>query len=254
MDFARKLRAGTAGHSRAVISASVAVLVTVLSLYNVSVLPPRLRPRILQIAAASTTVLVDLKRTDILNLTPNADQLSALATQADLLGELMVTDPVLENVSRLTGIAVSRIQTDAPVTSDVPREIIEPDSGANAMDLIASPDQFKLQVQVDPTTPVIHIYAQAPSAGAAIQLANGSVQGLREYLQSLSDLRGVATPDQIRLVQLGPAAGGVVNGRAPDEIGLLAFITAFAISMIAITLIRRVKRGWQLAGARAEAT
>jgi len=230
----------------------VGLLVTVLTVYQVTLDPPGLHPRVLTIAAASTTLLVDLHQSDITDLTPSADQLGGLATQADLLGEVMVTDPVLDDIGRLIDIPASKIQADAPVTSNVPRDIIEPDSGANAMQLIASPDQYKLQVQVDPTTPVIHIYTQAPSVAAALQLASASVQGLRDYLSQLSAARGVAPTNEIRLVELGAPTGGVVNSHAEIEIGLLAFITGFAAALFAISVFPRVRRGWRLATLEAQ--
>ena len=108
--------------------------------------------------------------------------MEALSVQTNLVGEVMVTDPVLDEIGRIAGINPLDIQATAPVTSDVPRTEIEPDSGANATSLIQAPDNYKLQVQVDPTMPIMHVYTQAPTADAAVRLANASVQGLRTYL------------------------------------------------------------------------
>ena len=236
------------------ISTGVAVLVTVLALYRPSLAPPSLHPRVLQIAAAETTVLVDLQHTDITDLAPSTDELAGLATQADLVGDVMVTDPVLQDIGRIIGVPASEIEADSPVTSDVPRTVIEPDSGANAMALIASPDHYKLEIQVDPTVPVIHIYTQAPSAAAALKFAQATVQGTRQYLAQVGGASGVSAANAIRLLQLGNPSGGVVNGDARVEIGMLAFIVAFALMMIALVFGRRVRQGWLLGGRQAEAT
>jgi hypothetical protein len=253
MNFAPKLRQRLFRYSRVRVSAFVGLLAVVLSLYRVSLVPPSLHARALEVAVASTSVLVDVKRSESINLAPNSDALTALSTQADLVGEMMVTDPVLTIIGRMVGIGPSQIQATEPVTSNVPRTEIEPNSGANAVALIAAPDRYKLQVQVDPAVPVLHIYAQAPSAPAAERLATASVQGLRAYLAQLSTSQTVSVDHQLRIIQLGAAHGGVVNSSASKEIALLAFLGAFAASMCAIVVGRRIRAGWQIAGMRTQA-
>ena len=252
MDLVSKLRARIRRRWRLVASVIVGLAAVVLSLYRVSLMPPSLHARGLTVAAASTTVLVDLKHSQSVDLAPSSNQLEALSTQADLVGQVLVTDPVLTDIGRLAGIDPSQIQATAPVTSNVPRTEIEPNSGANAAALIAAPDHFQLQVQVDPSVPILHIYAQAPSAPAAERLASASVQGLRDYLAQLSTSQTVSVRDQIKLIQLGTVYGGVVNSSASKEIALLAFLTGFATSMCGIAVVSRIRSGWRLAGMRAQ--
>jgi hypothetical protein len=232
---------------------AVGVIAAVISLYKITLLPPSLHKRELQIGAASTTLLIDLKGTEITDLAPTLDQLTGLASQAGLLGDVMVTDPVLSEIGRIAHIDPSQIQATAPVTSNVPRTLIEPDSGANATDLIASPRHYKLQIQADPTLPILHVYTQAPSAGAAIRLANASVQGLQAYLSHLNTTQAVTAKNQVRVVELGTPHGGIANGGASMEIALLAFITGLAVTLAGIAAFVRVRHGWQLAGMRAQA-
>jgi len=253
MPFAAKLRARAVRRSRPLAAVLVGILVAVLTLYRVSLLPPSLHARALNVAAAATTIMVDTKQSATVDLGTRTDALEALATQTDLVGEVMVTDPVLAEIGRLANIDPLQIQATAPVTSNVPRTEIEPGSGANATALIAAPDQYKLQVQVDPTMPIIHVYAQAPSASAAVRLANASVQGLRIYLGQLSTSQTVSLDDQIELTQLGTVHGGVVNASASKEIGLLAFFTGFAGTLFALALVRRFRTGWGTAGLSAQA-
>ena len=247
MHLAAKLRQRLFRRSRVRISVAVGVLAVVLSLYRVSLMPPSLHARALEVAAASTSALVDVQHSESVSLAPNSDALSALSTQADLVGEVMVTDPVLTIIGRVAGIDPTQIQATAPVTSDVPRTEIEPGSGANAAALIAAPDRYKLQVQVDPAVPVLHVYAQAPSAPAAERLADASVQALRTYLgQRFSTSQLVSVDHQLRVVQLGTVHGGVINGSASKEIALLAFLAGFAASMCAIKRAGgRIRSGWR---------
>lgn len=234
-------------------SVVVAVVAAVFSVYKVGLVPPRLQPRALEIGAASTTVLVDEPRSEIVNLSATANDLASLQARADLLGNLMATDPVKTYIARLAGIAPEQIQADAPITANVPQTLIEPGSGASATDIIASADHYKLQIQADPVIPILHIYTQAPTAAGAIRLASASVEGLQQYLAQLSSTQRVDPRTQVRLVQLGTPHGGIVNSGATIEIGLLTFITAFAIACCVMVAASHVRMGWRLAGHSAAA-
>jgi hypothetical protein len=247
------MRRGTRRRVVLLVSTFVGLLTAILALYHVTLKPPFLHSRELQIGAAQTVVMINAKGTDITALAPGVDALDGLTSQANLVAEVMTTDPVLQRIGHLIGVPASQIEADAPVTAAVPRTIIEPDSGANAMALISAPDHYKLQIQVDPVSPIMHIYTQAPSAAAALSFATATVRALREYLNQLSGSRGVASPNRILIDQLGPPWGGVANSNAVKELGLLAFITGFAISLILITVGSRIRQGWRLASGGAEA-
>ncbi len=229
-------------------SVLVAVLAATLSVYKIGVLPPRLQPRALEIGSASTTVVVDAPRSAITDLAANTETFGSLQARATLLGNLMTTDPVKAKIARLVGIAPGQIDADAPITANVPQTLIEPGSGAAASDILATADHYKLQIQADPTVPILHIYTQAPSAATAIRLAAASVDGLREYLAQLGTSQKRGQNGQVRLEQLGVPHGGVVNGGAAIQIALLTFVTAFAIAFCLLIAASRVRMGWKSAG------
>lgn len=233
---------------RAAICLLVALSATCLSVYKVSLLPPRLQPRALEIGAASTTVLIDAPHSAVTNLATNSDAFGSLQARAALLGNLMTTDPVKAYIGRLTGLAPSRIDASAPITANIPQTMIEPGSGAAATDILANADHYKLQMQVDPTVPILHIYTQAPSAAAAIALAGASVTGLQQYLRHLYVSQNVDPATQVRIEQLGVAHGGIVNGGAKVQIALLTFVTAFALAYCVTLAATRVRTGWRGAG------
>jgi hypothetical protein len=252
MTLVAKLRGRQQRRSRLVAAVAVGMLLAILTLYKVTLLPPNLHARALNVAAASTTLMVDTKHAASTDLGIRTDAMEGLSVQANLVGEVMVTDPVLDEIGRIAGINPLDIQATAPVTSDVPRTEIEPDSGANATALIQAPDRYKLQVQVDPTMPILHIYTQAPTADEAERLASASVTGLRAYLGKLSTSQTVSLSDEIQLIQLGAVHGGVVNHSAAKELALLAFITGFAATLFGFRLAARFRSGWHLAGLSAQ--
>lgn len=226
----------------------VAVIASALSIYKVSLDPPRLQRRALEIGAASTTVLVDSPHSAVTNLSANADDFGSLQARTALLGNLMATDPVKSDIARLAGISPTQLEADAPITANVPQTLIEPGSGAAATDILATADHYKLQVQADPEVPILHIYTQAPSAGAAIRLAGASVQALTGYLSQLSISQKVNPETQVRIVQLGVPHGGVVNSHVGVEIALLTFVAAFATAYCIALAASRLRMGWRSAG------
>ena len=66
------------------------------------------------------------------------------------------------------------------ITAAVERTMREPDSSLRATQIMMAERPYRLEVQADPDKPIVHIYAQAPSAAAALDLANASVEALRE--------------------------------------------------------------------------
>jgi hypothetical protein len=248
MTVVTKLRARLQRRQRILAAVGVGVVLAILTVYKVTLFPPSLHARALNVAAASTTLMVDTKHPTSTDLGLRNNAMEALSVQTNLIGEVMVTDPVLDEIGRIAGINPLDIQATAPVTSDVPRTQIEPDSGANATALIQAPDNYKLQVQVDPLMPIMHVYTQAPTAAEAIRLANASVTGLRTYLSNLSTSESVSLNDSIQVMQLGAVRGGVVNHSAAKELVLLAFITGFAATLFGFRLAARFRTGWHLAG------
>jgi hypothetical protein len=227
----------------------VAVVASFVSLYKVGLMPPKVQPRELQIAAASTTVLIDGRHTLVLNLAANSYDFGSAQSRSVLLVNLMVTDPVKRIIARLARVPFAQLEANAPITSNVPQTFIEPGSGAAATDILASPDHYKLQLQVDPQVPIVHIYAQAPSVDSATRLANAAVEGLREYLGTLDVTQNIDPEHQLKLYQFGVSAG-VVNGGAGIQIALLTFITVFASACAVAVAASRVRLGWLLAGNR----
>ena len=66
----------------------------------------------------------------------------------------------------------------------------------------------------------------------------------------MSDDQAVDASDQIRLHQLGPARGAVVNGGARVVIAGLTFLVVFAVAGCAWLLVVRTRRGWAAATPR----
>jgi hypothetical protein len=238
-----RLRLGVA------ISFALALFIAVSSIDHVSLLPPKVSSRQLEIAAASTRVLIDSPRSEIIDLRTDTYAFTSLTTRAALLGNVMASAPVREYIARRAKIDPARIQASAPITADVPRNLNEPGSERRASDILRSTDQYRLDIQSNPTVPILNISAQAPNKDAAERLANGAVDGLRDYLAALAVRQGTDPKKQVRLEQLGRARGGVINHGIGLQIALLSFIFVFTLSCCALLFLSRVRRGWSAAAA-----
>lgn len=245
MQLGRKLR--EIWRLRAGFAASVALglLAALWSVEKISVLPPRLESRSLDISAASTRALVDAPRSTVLDLGATTTDIRSFTNRALLISNVMASAPVREYIARRAGVRAEQLQIASPVTPDWPRPLDRPGERKSTGDILKEPDEYRLSLQSNPTVPVIDVYAEAPSDEAAARLANGAVSGTRDYLRVLGAAQGIRSDQQVRLQQLGAAKGGPVNAGADFKIALLSFVIVFALSCAAALFLSRTRRGWR---------
>jgi hypothetical protein len=225
------------------ISLAVATVACLFTLYRPSLTPPGLHARGLQIGVASTQLLVAQKD---LAVGGSADYVP-LVNRAILVGNVMVSGPLLADDARALHVSPSGIQGTAPMTANVPRTLIEPGSGGSAADIIASPDRYRLEIQADPSVPILHLYAQGPSKAKALRLATIAVQSVMTYLAGLQASGKVPLARQVQVQQLGPVVGGVANPGASAQIAILVFVGVFGVALWLTTITVRIGRGWTAA-------
>lgn len=221
---------------------------TVAALYHISLMPPGVHKRGLAIGAASTEILVASPN---LAVGGGTYQYNSAVNQGTLLGNVMVSEPVLSQIANALGIPIARIQATAPMTANVPRSLVQPGSGATATAILKSPEQYKLEIQADPSVPILHVYTQAPTAALAIKMATVAVHGVQNYVRQLEDKQNVSPENLVHTQQLGPVRGGVANPGASKQIAVLAFFGCFGIALWLLTMFQRVRRGWLQARAAA---
>src|ERR1700744_5978177 len=91
-----------------ILSLLVGVFAAVISNYSIG--PSGLHSRTLEIAAASTEVMIDTPHSTITNLQATDANLAALTPRADLLGSIMDTAPVLAYMGRALHIDPARLE------------------------------------------------------------------------------------------------------------------------------------------------
>jgi uncharacterized protein involved in exopolysaccharide biosynthesis len=250
MELGRHIRELFRLHRSMVVCLVLAVLVTVNVVYQVrGVLPPTLEPRSVEMATATTELLVDTPHSAVLDLRQGSSELEQMTSRAVLIGNVLASPPVLEYVARRAGVPAQTIRAQPPLTPDFPRPLGGLGEDPHTSDLLKSTDQYRLNIQSNPTVPILQIHAQAPSARTAETLANAAVDGLSDYLQDTAREQGTPQGELVRLEQLGRTKGAVINGGVRIQLAAITFIVVFGLSAITAMWIARVRQGWKAARA-----
>jgi len=215
------------------------------SVQSISLIPMRLTPRSLEMATASTHVVVDTPTSAVLDLRQNTYSFEGLRNRAVLLGNVIAGTTVRGAIARRAHVSADALRIQAPLTLE--QAAPPPDSG-NARrtgDIVRLNDQYRLNIQANLSVPMLDIYSQAPTAGSAAVLANAAVDELRAYLTRLAAAQHTPPQDQIRLLQLGRAQGTVINKGVQWEVFVLAFVLTFAVSCATVLFIASVRAGWR---------
>ena len=238
-----RLRAGM------ILSLALALLAAVWSVQKVSLVPPSLTPRSLEMATASTHVVVDTPTSALVDLRQDTYSLDGLTNRAVLLGNVISSTTVRQGIADRAGIPVERLVVQAPLT---PKQSAPPADSENRRatgDILKSTDHYRLKIQSNPSVPVLDIYAQSPTVESATILVNAAVEELQAYLVELAAAEQTPAHKQITLIQLGKGRGTIINEGVDYQIAILAFVVAFGVASATVIFVSRVRAGWRLAAA-----
>jgi hypothetical protein len=227
--------------------ALVALVAALINAEGMSLMPLRLHAQSSELAGASTQASVDLPHASVLAVGVQQAPLQSLTARTLLLGELMSTPPVLADIAHEAGVAPSQLSGSTSYTQNIPEQILTPDLEERANQIIASRVPYQLNIQPDPNIPRLEIYAQAPTIPGAERLADAAAAGLRDFLRADAISHHADPASQVRVEQLGPARGGLLNGHAKVEIAGLTFVVVFALCAALLLLLARLRLGWTLA-------
>jgi hypothetical protein len=228
------------------ISLALALFAAAWSTHKISVFPPKLAPRSLEMATAVAHVLVDTPDSMMIDLRQDTYDIASLTNRAVLLGNVIASTSVETKIAQRADVPLQLLRIQAPLT---PQQSSPPENSQNARhvdDIVKSTDQYRLEIDANPTVPMLDIYAQTPTASSAAALANSAVDELRLYLAHLATTQATPSKDQIRLVQLGRATGTVINQAVQIQVALLAFVLTFLASCASMIFLHRVRAGWRL--------
>jgi hypothetical protein len=221
------------------------------SVTAISLSPPGIQPRQLEIGVAATHVMLDAPDSIIVDPAAVYTDLPTFVKRASLYGSLIGSRPLRDRIGERIGVPADRIAALSQLRTDVDRAMREPASEQRAHQIASSSKPYRLELQPDTNHPILHVYAQAPTSAQAIALADAAVAALRDHLREAADASRAASGEQVRLVQLDRARGAVMNGSAKPLIFAFTFLVASAIALALLLGGAAVRRQFAAAG-RAE--
>ena len=239
----RRLWGLRAGVIVSLLAASIAAL---WSVQKITLFPPGLTARQLEMATASTHVVVDTPTSALVDLRQDTYSLDGLRNRSVLLGNVIASTRVRQNIARRLGLPAESLRIQPPLTREQPAPAVDSENARRTGDILKSTDQYRLNIQANPTVPVLDIYAQTPTADSATTLVNAAVDELRAYLGQLSTAERTPEKEQIQLIQLGRGRGAVINQGVQWQLALLVFLITFAVCAATVTFLDRVRAGWRL--------
>jgi hypothetical protein len=214
---------------------AVAALVALAMTYHISLFPPGLSQRTIQNGTAETRVLVDAPRSGVADLNRDFGPLTA---RAQVLSSLMTTAPVVDRVARIAGVPASSITASSDnSTLNVPQAEIEPTADIRANDITQEGLRYRLTFRAEPEQPTVTIFAQAPTAAAAVKIADAAAKGGAEWIQETQNRQLVPDSRRTQLTQLGSATGGVVNSGASRILAALVFVAILGFGSLLVLLV-----------------
>lgn len=226
-------------------SVLLASLVALWSVEKISLIPPGLTPRAVEIATASTHVVVDTPTSALYDLRQDTFTLDGLTNRAVLLGNVIASTRVRQGIARRLGLPVEEVRIQAPLTTEQTAPPVDSENAKRTSDILKPNDQYRLNIQANPTVPVLDLFAQTPTSESAAIMVNAAVAELRAYLTDRAAAEGTKESDQVQLIQLGRGRGIVINEGIGWQLALLAFLVTFAVCAATVIFIDRVRVGWR---------
>lgn len=242
MDLANAVRDLWRYRALVVVVLAVAALGALATQKKIALLPPSLESRSLEYGAAQTQILIDAKKTPIVNLSKDFDP---LVSRAEIYAQLMTSTPIRNAIGQAAGIPGYEIITASPVDSNQPSAAKEPTAGRRGNEILGETVPLRLFFETEPNQPIITISSQAPTGQQAVKLADAAVLGFKRYIELIQNRQRVSSTQRVVVSQLGPAVGGAVNEGANRAAAALAFLALLAGGTIAILFVANLRRGLQ---------
>ena len=221
------------------LGAVLALGVGITTAYRPTLSPPGLQDKSFQVGAATTSVVIDSKRSTIIDL---AGSIDPLAQRANTYARYGASAPVRDLIADKLDIRPEALVASAAGGG-------EPGSEGRAVELVEEDQSYRVAFEAVEGQPLIDIRAQAPRGGKAVDLANMAAASLSEYIQRQQDSQSVPSPRRVAVRQIGPAQGGVFNSGVNMTTAILAAVATFIGFCLLVLLIGRLLAEWRRSGA-----
>jgi hypothetical protein len=222
----------------------LAIFAAILTAYQVSVSPPGLHKRDLQVSAASSQILVDSHKSTLVN-GASVDTFAALATRAKIYGQYLSSLEARHKIAKLVGVPPETISTAGPYSPETGAINYEAQpSGERASELLKEGAVNRLIFSAQEGVPILSVSAQAPTTDRAVALASASFQVLTHYVDTL-EADDQPVKEEVTLRELGAPQGGTLGSSNGKILMVLAFLAVTGLGCAAILLVPGFARRWR---------
>jgi capsular polysaccharide biosynthesis protein len=228
--------------------AVVAAFAAVKSAYDVSLAPPGLESKAIQVGAATTELLVDSNQSPLAALN---DQYVPLTERAAIYARFMSSPPVQKAIAEEVDLPAGVIATQSPDTVNPAASEAQGASGADP-GAVQAPELgtgAPYQLTFLPRANIVSVYAQAPTPRQAERVANGAVHAFQKWIRDVQDEQNITAGARIELRQLGGARGGMITSGPDRKMAVLVFLGLLAGGCMLILAIANVVRNLRSAQA-----
>lgn len=222
----------------------LAVFAAILTAYQVSISPPGLHKRTLQVSAASSQILVDSPKSTLVS-GGSTDTFAALATRAMIYGQYLSSLEARRQIAKKVGVPPATIATAGPYSPETGQTAYESQpAGERANELLKEGAVNRLVFTAQEGVPILSVSSQAPTTERAIALANASFQVLTDYVDSL-EAEDKPVSEGVTLRELGTPQGGTLGSSNGKILMALAFLAVFGLGCAAILIVPGFARRWR---------
>lgn len=220
----------------------VSLVCALVSVYQVTLLPPKVVERSLQYSSASTQAFVDAPDSVAADI---ASQPAPGISRAVIFANLMASPGALRLVGRDSGIPSDQIWAAGPVDPTQQRVVVEPTVAKRSVQVVGEQQPYRIEFLADPNLPVISVYTQAPTTPQAIALANGSIRALDQFVHQLQLRQHIPAAASVTIRTIGQASGGLANGGITKKLAGFVFVVTFVAWCVLILLGIRFRANWR---------
>jgi hypothetical protein len=242
MELARALKALWKRRRLVALGAVIAAIAATLSAFTVGIFPPSLTPRTNTFATASTQILVDTPSSAFANL---EEEVEPLNTRAAVFARFLASPLAITLIAREAGLPADAIEGQGPYEQNLPVFEQEPTAEKRSSEIIGEGAVYRLRFENNSDLPIVTVFAQAPTADEAHQLADAAPEALSSYISHIQEVQKTPAKRRVEVRQLGDATGGVVNGGANAQIAALVFFVVLVLWCLLLIPAHTIARGWR---------
>jgi hypothetical protein len=212
----------------------LAVAISVLAVFQVSLSPPFVSKRTQSTAEGSIEILVDSARSPIADAQRD---LAGLTARAAVFAKYMAGGNVIGRIAKANDLSVKQI--------DVAGAIAVPSEAPGVEQPLPQLHPYGIAISSADELPILSVVTRAPTVPKARALAAAAPAAIRQVVESIQDQQGTPTRKRVEFRVLGPPRAGLVNDALGKKVALMLFIVFFALGIVLILGVPRFLESWR---------